>query len=463
MPDALSEELVASLHGPHAINNSLNTAPLQGMWNFQPDRPLTTRQDFDGFNVWYEVEDGAVSKENQTYKLSTGTTAGGRAVMETAQLGIYRSGTQCQMAAGVWVDTAPTGDGHVDIAYTREGQSSTDDFLGWRITSDDLKFRVKSNAHPEAIFSQSAGDFDEGAVRDVLDGQTTIGRLYGLDPMDGGGPSKVTWTAGRGYVYGLSPGWYGPSATFGFVKDVGDIRGSWVQRAWPVFMYRPFGDPAIERPNQPCHIAVDNGTEAEDVVCRLGGRQFSVNGSVKPAPEPTFHWATGATVPMDDSGAGDTDWYVIGVVKRKSGFGATAVGLEEMTFSTTSEPLAVQYRVVDEDALTGQGTGGAVEYSAPGDQAVSQTALEVNWDSSTPSNVSIDTFTDSDSAVKPEGVVWDGDQIGAAQQFFTGVAGSVGGGFNFPLVREHPTVVLATMRSGTSDDVDSSFRLNESG
>ncbi|AGM11199.1 hypothetical protein M197_gp34 [Haloarcula hispanica tailed virus 2] len=454
--DKTPEQIARALRGPYTINDSLNVASLKGLWNFQPDRPLTDRQDFDPFNVWYEEGTGSVGRANQLYQLDSGGTAGGRAVMETAQLGVYRSGAESQMGIGLYVDQRPTGDGYIDVAYTREGQAGTSDELAWRITADDLTFRISSDLHPLVTLSQNAGHFEQGAAEVIEDGGTPIGKVYGLDPIDGSGPSRIDYTPSRGYVYGIIPGWYGPSATMGYIKEVGDVAGQWSQRVWPLFLYRPYTDPAIERPNHPGHVAVDNGTTDESVQARLGGRQFHTNGDIPDRSEPTHDWATDQTLPMDGTGVGESDWYVVAVVKRKPGYGSTAIGLAEFALASDSQPLAVQARVVDPTYLSG------TSYRSPTDHDENQTALEFDMDSATPADVTLASYTDTDGIDKPQGIAWDGDIIGAGEKQEARF-GRLGGGFAFPVVRQYPTVFLATTRTGTSDDVDSSIRLNEVG
>jgi len=282
--------------------------------------------------------------------------------------------------------------------------------------------------------------------------------VYGLNLLRGSSEPMAYWDPGNGYVFGLTLGWYGPLSTMAWVDVVTSNVGDWQQRRVPLFLYRPIGAEAWDTPNRPLHVSVDNGTTAEQVQVRVGGRQFSVQGDVTPDPDPTWQEATGQSLPMDGTGYGANDWYPVALVKRKAGNPGAAVGLEEIGVSAPNESLALMARTIDPQYITG------ASYEGPDDVAATATALEFDIQTDTSTRVAVDEWTDPNdgSKTKVQGYGWRGDHVGTGAKNES-ATGDLSGNLRFPFVRNYPTVFFARTRSGTNDTVDVIAKLQEVG
>ncbi len=447
----LPEDIDKELRGPIQVNQALDVTTRQGFWNFQPDRTLTDQQDFDPYNVWYERNGGLAEQVGSgLYQVSTDGSTDSEAILETADIGIYRPGSTANVSGGVWVDTLPTGDAFYTIGYEQEGDTERLDFLV--DSSGDLQFEFDSIRYTNGPFVLGPDTFERGTVTEVEDGGTKVAEVYGLRRTNGTGFVVDNYAPQRGYLYGVTLGWYGPTSVMPWIGEVGDLNGQWVQRAWPLAMIRPVGGPLVEQPNRPWSVQANSRTSGQSLQARLGGRQFSVSGQIELSAEPTFDWAEDQSVPTD--GAGPNDWNVIAVFKRKAGFTGTGLGVDVLNVVPDSEDIRVLVRVVDPQYLTG------VEYDEPRDTPAAQTALETDLETDTPDRVTIDTAT-IDGTTKVQGIGWTGGFANASNQ---GVGDTrIGAGFDFPVVREYPTVVLAASRTNQSATVDTNIEFLEAG
>ena len=457
----LPEKIAQELTGPISVNDSLSVATYRGFFTFQPDRVLTDLQDHDPFNVWYE-RNGGVAKRGATdqYRLETdGTQTDSEAVLETAQLGVYRPGTTVTASAGMWLDVEPQGGSYYDMGYFSDTGTEGAYFHvseGWT-----LDYVIESARYDGGSITIAQEEMAQREVTEKTDGGETVGKVYGLDPLDDNGPSRTDYQGDHGAILGSTIGWYGPSSIMGWFTDVGDVEGEWVQRVWPLFLYRPLHGPAIRNPNQPISARVNNAGSGQDLQARVGGRQFAVRGEVPLSPQPTFHYADSQTLPMDGTGAGERDWYVVAVIRRKPDDENTALGMRGLSITSAGEPVATITRTVQLSDIDG-----TVEWNQPVDTHSVQTAIEVDCATDTPDRLTLAEAT-IDGTTKLRGVGWNGGVAGAGA---SGAAGTTEAGkidletsFGFPFVREYPTVVLATTRSGTGDDVTTSFQVEESG
>lgn len=194
---------------------------------------------------------------------------------------------------------------------------------------------------------------------------------------------------------------------------------------------------------------------------RVGGRQFATRGEVPVSPEPTFHYADQQTLPMDGSGSTDRDWYVVAAIRRKPSGTGTGLGLAYLKLVSNAEPIAFMTRVGEVADISG-----TLEWDEPVDTEADQTAIEVDCATDTPERLTWGEET-KDGTVKAAGGSWSGNIAGATgtggQQKPTSGEASVEETLGFPFVREHPTVVLATTRSGSTDEVTTAFEVQEVG
>lgn len=455
--DNLPQQIEYARRGPHSSNRAIQTANRQGLFNLKGDRVLSTRQDFDPANVWNEVNGGTITQEAELYTLETDDTqTNSQASLESARLGVYRSGVENEVGCGVYVDERPTGDGEVRIGY---GINDEDDGIYHVIQSDDWQVTFERIGGEDVDVSREAGEWVRGNVTDKTDSNGDLqGRVYGLDPLTGSRDSRFEWVPGTGYVYGLTVGWYGPLSTMAWVDGIANVQGEWAQRRVPLFLYRPINDPAFTIPNRPIHVSVDNGSTAETVKARVGGRQYTVQGQVAPTPERTFASVEDQSIPMDGTGVGPKDWYPVCLVKRKPGFSGAAIGIREFEVSAPTESLAIHSRVIDPTYISGEA------YEGPDDVSATQTALEFDMAADTPTRVDVETWTDSNDGdkVKPQGIAYAGDHVGTGAK--NEPAGDdIKGSLEYPIVREFPTVFFVRTRSGQSDEVDGILKTLEVG
>lgn len=446
--DNLPAELEQALHGPHNSNGALSTATRQGLFNLKADRPLSSRQDYDAFNVRYTASGGTVTRAPEAYELATdGTQSGSRSVLESARLGVYRAGVENEAALGVWIPDRPTGDGEIRIGYLDDRLPQ--DGLYHRITSDDWQ-AVATNRNAGTVqVSRSAGHWDQGTVTEHEDSEgNLVGKSYGL-VEDSPAVGARDWDPAWGYIYGVTIGWYGPLSSLFWVDAITNDVGEWRQSRQPLVLYRPLYEPSFTVPNRPLHLSVDNGTTAEQVRAQVAGRQFSIQGNVDPSPEPVWQDAIGQELPMDGTGFGANDWYPVAVFRRKDGNEGVASGLEEIEVAAPNESLAVHARLVDPQYLTN------VSYTGPDDVSATQTSLEFDIQEDTTTRVTVDEWTDTNDGdkVKVQGIGFRGDHIGTGAKN-EATTGNLSGDLAFPIVRQIPTVVFARTRSGTSDTCD---------
>jgi len=449
-----AEEFVHELKGVMNIAPTLNVSTSNSLWGLQPDNPLTDRQEHDPFNVWRETNGGTVQRSGAGYELATDPAqTNSEGVLETARLGLYRPGNMGSVGGSVVVQNRPTGDGSIDAGYLLDG---TADGFVHRITADDLQghFRNLTNG-VEFTVSRSAGEMEKDAVTTKTDGNgDPVAKVYGIDPMDGEGISNIEWDPAHGYIYGFLIGWYGTSTVTAFIKAVGERARERVYDVWPMYMVEPVGGPLFQIPNRPYHVRTSNGTTAEEVSARVLGRQYQTFGDSTESFRPVFATAEDQTIPMDGTGYGDRDWYVVAVGRRKPTDVADGkvISLEDFEVASDAEAIAIHARTVDPTYLSG------VQYQSPIDVDPTQSPVEFDMATDTPSRVSISTYTTSQGDVVPQGVAWKGDIIGAGGKN-QAREGDLKGDLNFPIIRNNPTVWFVRTRTGTSDDVDTNVQL----
>lgn len=448
---------VADLNGAATVEN------LTGLWNLTPGDPFTDLQSFDTTNAWDEANGATVELANGLNRLRTdGTQAGSRVVLETGPLGIYRSGTQVRTAGGFTTAVDPTGDQFYEYGYGRAAGSS---FVRFRDTANDLQVRVSNELSGEKPVSRAAGHFEEGNVT-ALDANgdevdrgdaSEVVRVYGLDPMDGQGPSGIDYDRDRGYVAGFLIGWYGPTVTVPFVVGVGDIAGEYRERVFPLGILEPIGEPLITRPNEPwTFIADNNGTapgSGGGLRMDTGGRQFSYGGDIEAFKNPITHQTPPTEIPMNGSGSSVTlkasgsgltrDYYVLGVFKRTTDDEETAVSLGQAT-ATANENVYIHARVLPESDLSG-----TLDYAEPSDTHGEGSYVQVDAWGDTPDRVTVDTAT-IDGRTRLKGKSWNGRIIGGSGSKNNFVLGQEGSSIPLPFIRSNPVVLLGTTISGNS-------------
>lgn len=482
-PTSESWDYDRALRGVADINNSVSVAPLSTEFDLLPDTVFNGTQNFDEENVWYERNGGDVSGRvvngvDRLIDLSTdGAQTDSYASVESAQIGIYRAGTKVFAAVGAWLDDYPTGDAYVDVEYGREPRTlTTEDGADITVGTEFYRLRTVENAAndpPVDLQFRVGTDFDDDGTGEenviTVTGQTPGGfvdfdtdpkaRFYVIDPLDGSGPSGITYDPKRGYIFGVLIGWYGPSSVIPYITGVGNMYGTHVERVWPIGIYDPIERPSLLRPNQPLKATVDNGTSGQSLSARVGGRQVSVYGDILSNANPTQHYVIDQTHDGGTGTEGDetgSNWQVGAVIKRKANRPGTALGILKETVASDSG-LMIQARLIPESKITG-----TINYTRPSDVEDVSSALLVDCADDTPTRLSIGTETKAGGETVLVGKKFDGNLLGSGKNEV--FLGETEGDFQFPLVRENPTVILFSVRDRTaSPDVDWSFKVAEEG
>lgn len=453
------QELDDALRGVANLNGVIPTGDLKGLWNVTPADPFTDLQAFDTQNAWDEENGGTVSLTDDLNELRTdGTQADSRAVLETAALGVYRAGTQVRVAGGFTTADPPTGDQYYEWGYGRDGGQS---HIYFRDTADDLQIRPANQQTGEKVVSQAAGHLEPDRVtrldensNEVEDGSEVL-RVYGIDPMDGSGPSNITYDATEGYVMGLIIGWYAPTVTVPFLVGMGDVGGEWRERTFPLCVLEPVGEPLITRPNEPWKFEANNGGSAPGAGSGLrlptGGRQFSYAGDILAGREDVVHQTQTITIPMNGSGTtvdlpdgGTREYYVVAVAKRDADNEETAVSLGRVS-AISNNNLRLHARVIPESALTG-----TLDYNPPSDTHSESTYVVVDSQPDTPTRVTIDS-AEIDGRTRLLGKSWGGELVSGSGQnnrFSLGRTDQ----FRLQFVRNEPVVIVASTVDGTSGE-----------
>lgn len=174
---------------------------------------------------------GSVQETNGEFKLQSGTTANGLAVLSTNQRGQYYAGSMGQAGIGVRIPTLPTGTAFAEWGYT-DGNNG---FL----------FGVDATGKYVAYVTGS------GVTT------KTYQPAWNIDTLDGAGNSGMTIDLAEGHVSQIDFTWYG----------YGDIEYSYYISNATTFKIEkvPFhrtkidGSASIADPNQPLTFRVGNG------------------------------------------------------------------------------------------------------------------------------------------------------------------------------------------------------------
>lgn len=446
-----------ALRGLSDLNGVISTASLTGLWNVTPGDPFTDLQSFDPVNAWDEDSGGDVSLVSGLNEISTdGTQADSRAVLETAALGVYRAGTQVRVAGGFTTADPPTGNQYYEFGYGRTGGES---HIFFRDTADDLELRPSNELSGEKVVSRSAGHLDPGQVtnldadgNEVEEGSEVL-RVYGVDPLDGTGPSNIDYDRRRGYLMGFIIGWYAPTVTVPFIVGMGDVGGEYRERVFPLCVLEPIGEPLFTRPNEPWKFEANNGGSApgagEGLRMPTGGRQFSYDGDISAGREDTVHQTQRITIPMDGTGTtvdlpdGSTrDYYVLAVAKRRANAEETAVSLGELSFLSNNN-LLIHARVIGESDLSG-----TLDYNEPSDTHGESAYAQIDAQPDTPTRVTVDS-AEIDGRTRLLGKSWGGRLVsgaGSKNEFTIGQANA----FRLQFVRNNPVVLVGTTADGNS-------------
>lgn len=471
------------LRGPTNLTGAINTAEYRTQFAIQPGNEWPARG-YDDTNVWYEENGGDVTSLKPKATLAELTTDGAqtdsKVAVESPTL-VYRPGSELSASAGVFVDVMPTGDAKYEILFGREPRTVTDaltgdtfdvgkEYAGLRIVDGvgdrdhDLQFVVGTDPEgdgtaTERVIDITAGDWEAEEFIGEFDTEPKA-IAYGKDPLDGGGPSNITFDARKGFTYGIEIGWYAPTSLVPYIIDTVSKGGTYKQRRHPILIYNPTDGPAIQRPNQPVRVVAHNGTSGDDLKARLGGRAGAYSGEAVIEPTPVNH-----NVYNQDVGTGSTEsttgtqgleWYVVAVAKPRASDPDAVVSPRPPTWSVTNDATAM-VRVVHESDITG-----TIQYDEPANVPRSQTEVAIDAVEDTPDRLSIDTITDDDGETKMAGVKV-GNGLLAAGGKNKAALTETETDFGITIPRDLVFVYMVAARAGSSLTVDASYNFINTG
>jgi hypothetical protein len=275
---------------------------------------------------------GTVTNADGEHILSTGATTASTAQIQTQEHGRYYPGNSSEQGMGIRAPGTYTG-----TAFSEWGYFGATDGFGFGI---------------------DATGFYLFYTRDSI--QTKVRQAdWGLDVMDGTGPSGTTLVQGAGNIYRVNFSWYGYGAVeWGIIKDNAAGR----QTEIVVHRYRPTEENSIRNPNQPITTKISNGNTTADHTLYLGGRQYAIYAKYIPSIRRT------PETRLQRTGVGTTFVPLI-TFRRKANKEGFPVKFQEIDVVTSS---ALVWEIRIGSTLTGASFGAITNIPA------TETALEVD-------------------------------------------------------------------------------------
>ena len=268
---------------------------------------------------------GTVTSGQGEVKLSTGTTTGSIAELDSAEAGRYIPGYGAEMGMGVRVPVLPTG----DQEFTWGGRGVNGD--------NGFSFGVDSTGLYIAI--------TKGGTK-----TKTYQSDWNIDKLNGTGVSGYNIDITQGLIYQINFTWYG----YGEIRYgvIANING--YQKFVPCHKIVPSGSASIESPNLYLFQKADNGTTTDDLEMYVGGRQYSIVGRYVPK----YRFVS------DYRGGVSTSTTVIPLVsfRTKTGFGDRSIRIAGMEVKPSTEDVIVEARLGC--SLTGASWGTPTNHTA---------------------------------------------------------------------------------------------------
>jgi len=351
---------------------------------------------------------------------------------ESLRVGQYRPGSP--FFQGVYVEKDESPVGHLDFGYFRNNEEQGPRF---RWNSDGSWSIRVANGGVDTVIPRNT--WQGGTSREVENENSTVtGEWFGIDPMDGSGPSGIDLTDGSiDYVFGFVGAWYGGGPVMPVVLTT-DGKGNY--HPHPVGIFEPKNDVNFEQPNQPVTVKLDNeGGSSQDTV-NVAGRQYSTAGKSNNEVRKHSHVNSGDG---DDNGISiGTSYEPLLAFKRKADSKGINIrpGLIEIGTDQLLHVYAEINATIDEGATT---------FSDPSTvQNPSESVIEV----ADPSDIV--------GAVRGDGASYNGLFYGSAQKNQARLEESEG--FSFPVGREDVVILWARSLTGNSATVQSNVNLEES-
>lgn len=242
---------------------------------------------------------------------------------ESARIGKYRPGEPFYQ--GIYVEKDSTPVGHMDVGYFRNNEANGPRL---RFKSDgSWELRI-GNGGVDTVIPQSS--WEGGTPREVTnENEQVSGEFFGLDKMDGTGPSGIDLTDGVDHVILFIGAWYGGGPVVPCVYGIDD-EGNYVPH--PIGVFEPKTDVTFQQPNQPATVKLDNEGSTTEDTCYVAGRQYSTAGRSSDETRKASHLA-GDDTTITVTSTADTYTPIL-AFRRKSGKEGVGVGAGDLQIFT---------------------------------------------------------------------------------------------------------------------------------
>lgn len=224
--------------------NELNTVEFTPVFELDPANGLTELRDRQ-----IPTDGGSISDSNAgEITLSSGTTAGGKAILDTAEKGRYQPGIEALAGVALREDSAPTGNQYWRMGYF-------DDEDGYWLEKDSTGLYI--------------GHRVNGVDKPLVPEAEWNSRIKGIE-LDF---SRMTVIRFPFQCY-----YGGPLTVEGVAVDsAGNRETRTMHTIGPTD-----GEPILGESKLPVRVEVSNGGDTEDLTVHVGGRHFGVRGRYNP-------------------------------------------------------------------------------------------------------------------------------------------------------------------------------------
>lgn len=241
------------------------TAEIDVQFSLDPTYGLT-KERYGWFSNGAMFDSSFFYEQNGKIRMETTATSGDIARLRSAFPGQYSAHSLAEPGIGARI--APE-----HLEYDSDGYVS--------LTHGEISLEIAQwdSANDQAHTAHGISYEDDGAYHQVRSGGQNIEFTHqsdwNIDPMDGTGPSGTTLRPERGYVYLFIYTWYGEGS---YILAVQDAR---TQEIFPVHKYPSTGGvpAAVNSPNMPLSVTVENKQTADPLSILVGGMQFTTHGS----------------------------------------------------------------------------------------------------------------------------------------------------------------------------------------
>lgn len=271
------------------------------------------------------------------YTVSTGSSGVG--ILDSVERGRYVSGTIAVPGVGVRLPQAIQGD---EVAH-----------WGYFNDNDGIGFGVDGTLGP-FVFRRFEGS------------ETRVYQNNWNDPLDGAGPSRLSFTLTNVNIYQMPYRWYGSGPAQFEISGNGLLTDT----IFAHVIEAPAGEPILNDPNLQLRAEIDNGTTGRDITIEVYGRQFGILGRYNPNRRITGDFRISQSV--------GTSFVPLISFRQKPTFDSVSVKTSGLDLIVANSDLIFEIRVGA--LLTG------ASFGAPSDIPASETALEFDTDAGSLTN-----------------------------------------------------------------------------